>query len=99
LEAHCLSALPTKFQFIEVFCIGKEEMDMEEGSRLQEVTLKLLSQVETVLDEGSAGLSELKQVAAVLKDVRDIQKEAGAVQGSGGGFRVILEGEVAGYGG
>ena len=34
---------------------------MEEGSRLQEVTLKLLSQVEAVLDEGSAGLSELNR--------------------------------------
>ncbi len=72
---------------------------MEESGRLQQVTLKLLDQVEEVLDAGGAGLSELKQVAAVLKDVRDIQKEAGTAQGSGGGFRVILEGEVAGYGG
>ena len=71
---------------------------MEEGARLQEVTLKLLSQVETVLDEGKAGLSELKQVAAVLKDIRDIQKEAGTAQTVSGGLRVILEGEVAGYG-
>ena len=71
---------------------------MEEGSRLQEVTLKLLSQVEAVLDEGSAGLSELKQVAAVLKDVRDIQKEA-APASAGGGIRGVLEGEVAAFGG
>ena len=72
---------------------------MEEGSRLQEVTLKLLAQVETVLDEGTAGLSELKQVAAVLKDIRDIQKEASSVPSGGGSLRVILEGEVAAYGG
>ena len=72
---------------------------MEEGSRLQEVTLKLLSQVETVLDEGTAGLSELKQVAAVLKDIRDIQKEAAPGPTGGGGLRVVLEGEVAAYGG
>jgi hypothetical protein len=90
--------MSAKFQFIEVFCIGKEEMDMEEGSRLQAVTLKLLSQVETVLDEGSAGLSELKQVAAVLKDIRDIQKEAAPGSSGGGGLRVILEGEVAAFG-
>ena len=70
---------------------------MQEGSRLQEVTMKLLSQVEAVLDGGGAGLSDLKQVAAVLKDVRDIQKEAAPVS-AGGGLRVILEGEVATYG-
>lgn len=69
---------------------------MEEGSKLQTVTGKLLSQVESVLDEGKAGLSELKQVAAVLKDVRDIQKETG--QSVDGGIRVVLEGEVAGFG-
>ena len=72
---------------------------MEEGSKLQEVTVKLLSQVETVLDEGKAGLSELKQVAAVLKDVRDIQKETVAKEVSDGAIRVVLEGEVASYGG
>lgn len=72
---------------------------MEEGSKLQAVTLKLLSQVEGVLDEGKAGLSELKHVAAILKDVRDIQKEAAAKEGSEGGLRVTLEGDVAGYGG
>ena len=72
---------------------------MEEGSKLQTVTGKLLSQVEAVLDEGKAGLSELKQVAAVLKDVRDIQKETAPKETSGSGIRVILEGEVAEYGG
>ena len=72
---------------------------MEEGSKLQTVTGKLLSQVEAVLDEGKAGLSELKQVAAVLKDVRDIQKETAPKETSDSGIRVILEGEVADYGG
>ena len=72
---------------------------MEEGSKLQEVTVKLLSQVEAVLDEGKAGLSELKQVAAVLKDVRDIQKETAAKEVSDGAIRVVLEGEVASFGG
>ena len=72
---------------------------MEEGSKLQEVTVKLLSQVETVLDEGKAGLSELKQVAAVLKDVRDIQKETAAKEVTDGAIRVVLEGEVAAFGG
>ena len=72
---------------------------MEEGSKLQEVTMKLLAQVETVLDEGNAGLSELKQVAAILKDVRDIQKEGASKEVTGGGIRVLLEGEVAQYGG
>lgn len=72
---------------------------MEEGSKLQAVTLKLLSQVETVLDEGKAGLSELKHVAAILKDVRDIQKETASREISEGGIRVVLEGEVAQYGG
>lgn len=72
---------------------------MEESSKLQNVTGKLLSQVEAVLDEGKAGLSELKQVAAVLKDVRDIQKEAVSREVGEGGIRVILEGEVARYGG
>ena len=71
---------------------------MEEIPSLQGVTLKLLRQVETVLDEGNAGLSELKQVAAVLKDVRDIQKETVSAA-VGGGVRVILEGEVAAFGG
>ena len=72
---------------------------MEECSKLQEVTVKLLTQVEAVLDEGTAGLSELKQVAAILKDVRDIQKESAAKEVTGSGIRVILEGEVAQYGG
>ena len=74
-------------------------MFLEEGSKLQEVTMKLLAQVETVLDEGNAGLSELKQVAAILKDVRDIQKEGASKEVTGGGIRVLLEGEVAQYGG
>ena len=73
-------------------------MFLEEGSKLQEVTMKLLAQVETVLDEGNAGLSELKQVAAILKDVRDIQKEGASKEVTGGGIRVLLEGEVAQYG-
>ena len=72
---------------------------MDEGSKLQTVTLKLLSQVETVLDEGKAGLSDLKQVAAVLKDVRDIQKETVPKEISDSGIRVVLEGEVAEFGG
>lgn len=72
---------------------------MEEGSKLQAVTVKLLSQVEGVLDEGKAGLSELKQVAAILKDVRDIQKESPSKEVTEGGIRVVLEGEVARYGG
>ena len=71
---------------------------MEEGSKLQTVTGKLLSQVEGVLDDGNAGLSELKQVAAILKDVRDVQKET-APQKETAGIRVTLEGEVSGYGG
>ena len=61
--------------------------------------MKLLAQVEAVLDEGNAGLSELKQVAAILKDVRDIQKEGASKEVTGGGIRVLLEGEVAQYGG
>ena len=56
-------------------------------------------EVEAVLDEGKAGLSELKQVAAVLKDVRDIQKETAPKEISEGGIRVVLEGEVASFGG
>ena len=72
---------------------------MEEGSKLQTVTGKLLSQVEAVLDEGKPGLAELKQVAAVLKDVRDIQKESASREVSEGGIRVVLEGEVETYGG
>lgn len=72
---------------------------MEEGSKLQAVTVKLLSQVEGVLDEGKAGLPELKQVAAILKDVRDIQKEITSKEVTDGGVRVVLEGEVAHYGG
>ena len=72
---------------------------MEEGSKLQTVTGKLLAQVEAVLDEGKAGLSDLKQVAAVLKDVRDIQKETLSKEVTEGGIRVVLEGEVADYGG
>lgn len=72
---------------------------MEEGSKLQEVTRKLLSQVETVLEEGNAGLSELKQVAAILKDIRDVHKEAASKEVSDGGVRVVLEGEVSHYGG
>lgn len=72
---------------------------MEEGSKLQAVTLKLLSQVEGMLDEGKAGVSELKNVAAILKDVKDIQKEVAAKEVSDGGVRVVLEGEVAHYGG
>ena len=72
---------------------------MEEESKLQTVTGKLLKQVEAVLDEGKAGLSELKQVAAVLKDVRDIQKETASKEVPEGGVRVVLEGEVASFGG
>ena len=72
---------------------------MEEGSKLQAVTVKLLSQVEGVLDEGKTGLPELKQVAAILKDVRDIQKEITSKEVTDGGVRVVLEGEVAHYGG
>lgn len=72
---------------------------MEEGSKLQTVTVKLLSQVEGVLDDGNAGLSELKQVAAILKDVRDIQKETASKEVTEEGIRVVLEGEVAHYGG
>lgn len=71
---------------------------MEEVSNLQTVTVKLLQQVEAVLDEGKAGLSELKQVAAVLKDIRDVQKEAAPKETAASGLRVILEGEVAEYG-
>ncbi len=72
---------------------------MEEKSELQGVTTKLLSQVEAVLEEGTAGLSELKQVAAILKDVKEIQKEAATRETTEGGIRVVLEGEVAHYGG
>ena len=72
---------------------------MEEGSKLQAVTEKLLAQVETVLDEGKAGLSDLKQVAAILKDVRDIRKETAAKEEKSESVRVVLEGEVAQYGG
>ena len=72
---------------------------MEEGSKLQMVTGKLLSQVEAVLEEGNAGLSELKQVAAILKDIRDVHKETASKEVSEGGLRVVLEGEVSQYGG
>ena len=72
---------------------------MEESSKLQVVTGKLLSRVEAVLEEGNAGLSELKQVAAILKDIRDVHKEAVSREVSDGGIRVVLEGEVAHYGG
>lgn len=72
---------------------------MEEGSKLQAVTLKLLGQVENVLEEGTGGLSELKQVAAILKDVKDIQKETASKEVTDGGIRVVLEGEVDRFGG
>lgn len=72
---------------------------MEEGSKLQAVTLKLLAQVEGMLDEGKPGVSELKNVAAILKDVKDIQKEVAAKEVGDGGVRVVLEGEVSCYGG
>ena len=71
---------------------------MEEGSRLQAVTGRLLDQVEAILDEGRVELGALKQVAAVLKDVRDIQKDTVAPLADTG-IRVILEGDVAGFGG
>ena len=71
---------------------------MEECSKLQAVTGKLLAQVEAVLDEGTVGLSEMKQVAAILKDVRDVQKETTPKETAEGGLRVTLEGEVARYG-
>ena len=71
---------------------------MEEISDLQMVTQKLLRQVEAVLDDGNAGLSELKQVAAVLKDIRDVQKEATTKEPISSALRVVLEGEVAEYG-
>ena len=70
---------------------------MEEGKRLQVVTGKLLERVEAILEEDRVEVGVLKQVAAVLKDVRDIQKET-AVPVADGGIRVVLEGEVAGFG-
>ena len=72
---------------------------MESEAGLQEVTRKLLRQFDEILDEGSSGLSELKQMAAVLKDIRDIQKEVPTKETAEGGFRVVLEGEVAQFGG
>jgi hypothetical protein len=72
---------------------------MEEGSKLQAVTLRLLTQVEAVLEEGNADLSELKQVAAILKDVKEIRKDTAAKEESEDSIRVVLEGEVAHYGG
>ena len=72
---------------------------MEEGSKLQAVTLRLLAQVEAVLEEGNADLSELKQVAAILKDVKEIRKDTAAKEESEDSIRVVLEGEVAHYGG
>lgn len=71
---------------------------MEETTTLQGVTWKLLRQVEGVLDDGSAGLSELKQVAAVLKDIRDVVKET-QPKDTAAEIRVVLEGKVAEYGG
>lgn len=68
---------------------------MEHKSRLQQVTDKLLERVEAVLDEGKPELSELKQLAAVLKDLRDVYKEAPESRDST--LRVVLEGEVAAY--
>ena len=72
---------------------------MNEEKELQKVTRKLLLQVEAVLDEGRAELSALKQAAGILKDIRDIQRDAAPREEGEGGIRVILEGEVAGYGG
>ncbi len=71
---------------------------MENGSRLQVVTGKLLDRVEVVLDEGNPGLSDLKQMAAVLKDIRDVQKETAVKDTPEPSVRVILEGDVAQYG-
>ena len=51
------------------------------------------------MEAGLAILSELKQVAAILKDVRDIQKETASKEVTEGGIRVVLEGEVAHFGG
>ena len=55
--------------------------------------------MELMLKTLEAGLPELKQVAAILKDVRDIQKEITSKEVTDGGVRVVLEGEVAHYGG
>ena len=71
---------------------------MEETTTLQGVTRKLLRQVEEVLDQGDAGLSELKQVAAVLKDIRDVQKEAQPKDAPPAQLRVVLEGQVEEWG-
>lgn len=67
-----------------------------EETGLQAVTRKLLEQVKAIVDEGSSGLSELKQAAAVLKDIRDLQKD---IKDPGEtGIRVVLEGELSRYG-
>ena len=71
---------------------------MEEKTQLQIVLGKVLSRVEAVLDEDKVELAELKQVAAILKDLRDVHKESPAKEGADGGIRVVLEGEVASYG-
>ena len=52
-----------------------------------------------VLAVEDAAAEGLKQVAAVLKDVRDIQKETVPKEVTDGGIRVVLEGEVADFGG
>jgi hypothetical protein len=71
---------------------------MEEND-LQGVTRKLLRRVEAVLDEGQTSLSDMKHIGGILKDIRDVQKEAQPKETGPGELRVFLEGAVAEYGG
>lgn len=72
---------------------------MQEPGKLQQVTAKLLQQVEEALELSGTDLSKLKQAAGVLKDIRDVQKELNPVEQGDGCIRVSLEGEVADYAG
>lgn len=66
--------------------------------RLQTVTEKLLDRVEGLLEEDDLEAQTMKHLAAILKDVRDIRKDA-APEAASEGVLVTLEGEVAGYAG
>ena len=89
---------PVRISYLAADISTKVGVCVEEND-LQGVTRKLLRRVEAVLDEGDPGLSDMKHIGAILKDIRDVQKEAQPKDTGPGELRVILEGSVAEYGG
>lgn len=70
---------------------------MENVSELERVTEKLLRRVEALVDQGDQGPADLKQLAAIVKDLKDILKERTPKEAEDTGLKVVLEGEVAQY--